>query len=174
MAAVRRQAHASIVRPLLDVPRAEIERYARIRKLQWLDDESNRDTRYTRNWLRREILPLIEMRVPAYRETLTRAAGHMTVSAALLDDLARLDAESALENGTLRLDALRSLSTARAGNLLRFLIAAAGWPLPDAQRLSEALRQAVTAARDATVAVNLGACELRRHGERIYLLSASS
>lgn len=174
MPVVRTQAHSSIVRPLLDVTRADIEQYARSRTLDWIEDESNSDTRYTRNWLRREVLPLIETRVPAYRETLTRAAGHMATAAALLDDLARLDAAGALEKGRLRVNALRTLSTARAGNLLRFLIAAEGWPLPDAQRLSEALRQTTTAARDATVAVNLGACELRRHGERVYLLPAGS
>lgn len=174
MPIVRRQAQSCLLRPLLDVTRREIEVYARRRKLDWVNDESNLDRRYTRNWLRSEILPLIEMRVPAYRETLTRAAGHMASSAALLDDLARLDAAGAVENGRLRVDALRALSAPRAGNLLRFLIAASGWHMPDAQRLSEALRQATTAAHDAAVAVNLGACELRRHGAFVYLLPADS
>jgi tRNA(Ile)-lysidine synthase len=173
MAIVRRQADAAIVRPLLDVTRATIEHYARRRKLEWIEDESNLDARYTRNWLRSEILPLIEARVPAYRETLARAAANMAASAALLDDLARMDATGAVENARLRVDALRALSPARAGNLLRFLIAEAGWQMPDTQRLSEALRQATTAAHDATVAVSLGSCDLRRHGEYVYLLPAS-
>ena len=170
MPLARREGAVSIVRPLLAVTRHDIESYARQRKLEWIEDESNIDTRFTRNWLRREILPRIAMRVPAYRETLTRAAGHMAESAALLDDLAREDAAGALEHGRLRVDRLRALSSARGRNLLRFLVAAQGWPMPDATRLSEAIRQATSAARDATVKVDLGACELRRHGDLVHLM----
>lgn len=174
MPLVRQGGRSSIVRPLLAVTRHDIETYARRRKLEWIEDESNSDTRYTRNWLRSEILPLIATRVPAYRETLARAAGHMAESAALLDDLAREDAATALEQGRLRVERLRALSPARGRNLVRFLIAAQGWPMPDASRLTEAIRQATTAARDATVTVDLGACALRRHGEFLHLTSRSA
>ena len=174
MPLARREGSVSIVRPLLAVTRHDIERYARQRKLEWIEDESNIDTRFTRNWLRSEILPRIALRVPAYRESLARAAGHMAESAALLDDLAREDAAGAAEDGRLRVDRLRALSPARGRNLLRFLIAAQGWPMPDAIRLTEAIRQATTAARDATVTVDLGACVLRRHGDLVYLTPCSA
>src|SRR6185503_18654006 len=49
---------ASLVRPLLAVPRADILRYAKRRKLAWIEDESNLDTTYLRNWLRHELLPV--------------------------------------------------------------------------------------------------------------------
>lgn len=172
MPPARRDVQPSILRPLLEVTRAEIERYAKRRKLEWLEDESNLETRYTRNWLRREVLPRIEVRVPAYRETLARAARNLGEAAALLDDLARIDAGIAADEGSFGVDALRELSPARARNLLRFAIAGGGWQMPDARRLDEALRQALQARRDAGVAVSLGKCELRRHGGRVYLLSA--
>ena len=162
--------HPSILRPLLDVPRAEIEAYARARKLTWIDDESNEDTRYQRNWLRREILPQIAERVPGYRIVLARAARHFGEAALLLDDLARSDVGDALASGTLPVARLRGLSAARAKNAVRFLIASRGWPLPDAERLDEALRQALTGASDRRISVDLGGCELKRYAGSIHFL----
>ncbi|MGZ8197555.1 MAG: tRNA lysidine(34) synthetase TilS [Burkholderiales bacterium] len=161
---------AAILRPLLDVPRLEIERYARTRKLEWIEDESNEDVRYTRNWVRREVLPLLSERLPAVRHTLARAAANMSEAAELLDELARLDGGARAAGGAIALEVLRALSAARAKNLLRFAISSHGWAMPTSDRLHEALRQALHARRDATVAVDLGACELRRHGEVLHLL----
>lgn len=159
-----------ILRPLLDIPRIDIERYAARRKLAWVEDESNLDTAYLRNWLRHELTPRIAERVPGYRATLVRAAAHFGEAAELLDDLARMDAGDALDSATLAVAQLRLLSLARAKNLLRFLIASRGWQMPDAERLQEGLRQALTARADARLIVNLGDCELRRHGGMLHLL----
>jgi tRNA(Ile)-lysidine synthase len=165
--------HASIVRPLLDVSRVEIERYARRRKLEWIEDESNLETHYTRNWLRADVLPRIAQRIPAYRETLTRAARNASEAVGLLEELAGIDAATARAGEGLRVDALRALSPARAKNLLRFLIDARGWRMPDSARLTEAVRQIRSAKRDARVTVNLGSCELRLHRHEIHLRPAA-
>lgn len=160
----------TILRPLLDIPRTEIESYARHRKLEWIEDESNVDQRYLRNWVRHEVLPGIEARAPAYRDALSRAARHFGDAANLLDALARIDAGHALDGDALRIEKLRELDLARGRNLVRFLIKARGWRMPDADRLDEALRQAATARHDARLRVELGECELRRHGALIYLV----
>jgi len=162
----------AIIRPLLDVPRVDIERYARRRKLEWIEDESNVDARYTRNWARRELLPRIAERLPAYRSVLTRAARNMGEASALLDELARIDAAKASDPRGLCVEALRALSPARAKNLLRFLIDSYGWRMPDASRLTEALRQALHARADSNLAVSLGSCELRRHRGFVHLVAA--
>jgi tRNA(Ile)-lysidine synthase len=163
---------ASLVRPLLDVTRADIEAYAKRRKLVWVEDESNADTAYLRNWVRHEIAPRIAERVPGFRATLARAARNMGEAAELLDDLAALDAGDAAAGGPLPVARLRELSAPRARNLLRFVIRSRGWRSPDADRLAEALRQALAARRDARVRVDLGECELRRRGGLLYLLPA--
>jgi tRNA(Ile)-lysidine synthase len=172
MAFVRaaRGSASCVLRPLLEVPRADIERYAKRRKLEWIEDESNTDVRYTRNWLRRELIPHLARRVPAYREALTRAARNCGEAAQLLDELALLDLAAVASDDTLRVEALRAMSAARAKNVLRFVIDARGWRMPDAARLDEALRQALRARAGARVAVNLGSCELRRHAAAIHLV----
>ncbi len=63
----------AILRPLLDISRAEIEAYARRRKLTWVEDDSNADARYDRNFLRHRLLPVIAERYPGVsHDTVTR------------------------------------------------------------------------------------------------------
>ncbi|NIF75360.1 tRNA lysidine(34) synthetase TilS, partial [Burkholderia sp. Ap-962] len=64
------------VRPLLHLLRAQLERYAEARRLRWIDDESNADTRYTRNALRIEVLPALSVHFPGFRDALARTAQH--------------------------------------------------------------------------------------------------
>ncbi|HSE02066.1 MAG TPA: tRNA lysidine(34) synthetase TilS, partial [Burkholderiales bacterium] len=143
--------HPSILRPLLDVTRAEILDYARKRGLKWIEDESNQDIYFQRNFIRHEVLPVIARRFPAYRITLARAASHLAEAARLLDELAAADAAGHLADGTLSLAALRRLPPARGRNLLRYFLASHGVTMPNAARLDEALRQALTAKQDARV-----------------------
>src|ERR1700694_2717388 len=65
-----------LLRPLLEVPRAAIVAYSREHALEWVEDESNADESLTRNFVRRRLAPLIEMRFPRWRENLARAARH--------------------------------------------------------------------------------------------------
>jgi tRNA(Ile)-lysidine synthase len=162
-------ASPTILRPLLDAARREILEYAKRRNLKWIEDESNADLRRARNFLRHRVLPLIEQRFPAYRATLARAARHLADAAELLDEVAAADAALGLEQGTLAVQALRRLGPARARNLLRHFLALHAVSMPPAERLAEALRQALVARQDARVAVDLGGAILRRYGGRLYV-----
>jgi tRNA(Ile)-lysidine synthase len=163
--------HPLIVRPLLDVPRAQIEAYARKRKLAWIEDESNTDVYFLRNFMRREVLPLLNSRFPAYRTTLARSARHFAEASKLLDELAALDGVGYLGNGALRVAGLRKLSRARARNLMRHFLAGRGVIMPNAERLEEALRQSLTAREDTAVCIDLGDCELRRFAGALHVVN---
>jgi tRNA(Ile)-lysidine synthase len=81
-----------VLRPLLHCSRQEILDYAAAHDLQWIEDESNADDNYPRNFLRHRVLPLLSEKFPAYRDTLARSAQHFAEASKLLDDLALLDA----------------------------------------------------------------------------------
>ena len=169
-----RHATPAILRPLLDVTRAEILEYARKRKLRWIEDESNQDIYFQRNYLRHEVLPVIARRFPAYRATLARAAQHLAEAARTLDEVAAADGAEWIESGSLAVDALRRLPAARARNLLRYFLAGHGLTMPGAGRLEEALRQALDAKQDARVLVELGNFTLRRHAGNLHLVRSGS
>ncbi len=162
--------HPSILRPLLDTARVEIEAYARARGLAWIEDESNADRYFLRNFMRREVLPVIARRFPAYRETLARSARNFAEAARLLEDLALADGAQHCRDGALEVAALRRLSPARAKNLLRWFLAGRGALMPNSDRLGEALRQALTAKDDAQVCIDLGGHELRRFAAALHVV----
>jgi tRNA(Ile)-lysidine synthase len=164
----------AILRPMLAVSRKEIEAYAKANRLKWVEDESNADTRYDRNFLRHQVLPVIGKAFPGYRATLARAAGHLAEASLVLDELAEADAKRAV-TGTvtgnkLVLAELRRIGVARTKNLVRWLLLQQGDAAPESDRLQEGLRQLFHARDDATVRVVLGACELRRYAGCAYLL----
>lgn len=158
-----------LLRPLLQISRSEIEAYAKTRALSWVEDESNVNTAFDRNYLRHQVLPLVEKRFPAYRGTLVRASQNLAEAAGLLDELAQLDAESAIAEGSLRLDALGELNAARAKNLLRFYLAGRQVPLPSSKRLGEILRQLTEARGDSMVRLKLGEFEIRRYHNAVHV-----
>jgi tRNA(Ile)-lysidine synthase len=163
---------AAILRPMLALSRNQIEAYARANKLKWVEDESNADTRYDRNFLRHRVLPVIAQSFPGYRATLARAASHLAEASLILDQLAQADAKRAGKANTLAVAKLRRLGSARAKNLLRWLLQRQGGAAPEADRLQEGLRQLFEAGDDAAVHVTLGATELRRYAGYAYLLPA--
>jgi len=160
----------AILRPMLALSRKEIEAYAKANKLKWVEDESNADTRYERNFLRHRVLPVIGKAFPGYRATLARAAGHLAEASLILDDLAQADATLAVSGNRLVLAELRRIGVARTKNLVRWLLLQQGDAAPEADRLQEGLRQLFQARDDAAVRVVLGACELRRYAGCAYLL----
>ena len=170
MAPARKEGGLQLVRPLLDVPRCAIEGYAKRHKLAWVEDESNADTAFLRNFLRREVLPRIEARVPGYRSTLSRAAAHLAEAAELLNEMALFDAQDIMRNGALTLDGLSRLSAARARNLLRYFLAGKEIAMPDKRALDEALRQALSAKRDARVRIDFGNHTLYRFEGALHLV----
>ncbi len=163
---------AAILRPMLALSRRQIEDYARANKLKWVEDESNADTRYDRNFLRHRVLPVIEEAFPGYRATLARAAGHLAEASLILDQLAETDAKRATKGNKLAVAQLQRLGTPRAKNLMRWLLQRQGATAPEADRLQEGLRQLFEAGDDASVHVLLGDSELRRYAGCAYLLPA--
>jgi tRNA(Ile)-lysidine synthase len=167
-----RAAAPHILRPLLDIRRSDIQAYANSRELEWVEDESNADSRFDRNYLRNELLVQLEARFPGYRETLARTARNLADHALLAEELARIDAQS-LDRSAISAERLRQLSGPRALNLLRQLFADGGLLMPPRARLEEALRQCREAGRDAEIQVAFGDAVLRCYRDRVELVENS-
>jgi tRNA(Ile)-lysidine synthase len=169
----RRDGSPDLVRPLLHCSRQEIRDYAARHDMQWIEDESNADDSYPRNFLRHRILPLLGERFPAYRDTLSRSAEHFAEASHLLDELAQQDATNHVADETLAIAALQALSPPRAKNLLRHFLHSLGAPMPQAVQLDDMLRQLCGAREDAAVCIVYGDWQIRRYGDRVYVLHAA-
>jgi tRNA(Ile)-lysidine synthase len=149
------ESRGRVLRPLLGVTRDELLAYARSKRLAWVEDESNADRRYTRNFLRHEVLPLIASRFPRAGSQLAAAATRFSEADALLEDLASLDLGGNPAEFPLPLKLLRDLPDARARNLLRAMLAWHRAQPPDERRMREFVRQLQTAGNDRHPRVDL-------------------
>ncbi|WP_321946949.1 tRNA lysidine(34) synthetase TilS [Paraburkholderia sp. J10-1] len=151
MAPARASGNGAVrMRPLLALLRTQLERYARAHGVQWIEDESNDDTRYARNALRHDVMPALSAHFPGYRDALARTAAHAAASQRLLDDLARIDLRDVgLDDASaLSHTALVALDDPRALNVLRYWMRSLGLSAASAARLADMLRQLREVARD--------------------------
>lgn len=156
-----------LVRPLLGVTRREILSAAQAWGLEWLEDPSNRDSRFDRNYLRAELIPRIAARWPAAARTVARAAGQMAEAQGILDEAAEADAVS--DPSRVDCDALLELSAARQRNLLRYSLDRLGLPVPHARQMETLLEALHVRRRDARTQVQWPGGEARIYRGRLYL-----
>lgn len=166
------EARGRVLRPLLGVARDELLAYARSHQLNWIEDDSNSDVRYTRNYLRREILPLIESRFPRARHQLAAAAARFSEAESLLDDLAIHDLGGDAPEFPVSMNLLRSLSDARARNLLRAMLSRHNAQPPDQRRLKEFVRQVQTVGNDRHPRIDLENYSLWCEAGKLHFSSA--
>lgn len=159
-----------LVRPLLYVARRDLEAYAAEHGLDWLEDPSNADRQFDRNFLRHDILPALAKRWPAASARLARSAELAGEAAALLAELADDDLHFSEQGGCLETKALLALSDARQRNVLRRALKRAGLPPAPATRLRQVLDELIPAKVDAVPLVRWPGAEIRRYRKCIYLL----
>lgn len=165
-AAAMAERRGRVLRPLLSLPRSAIADYAKVHGLSWIEDDSNTDLRFARNFLRHRILPELDDRFPAAEKKLADAARHFAEAQALLDGMAQTDLRGGADDFPVAVSLLAALPEPRARNVLRYLLGRRGAGVPSEERLVEALRQFLTAAPDRHPSVRLGPWRLfRRRGQ---------
>ncbi len=177
MPGMRPLGRGHLLRPLLTVSRSELENYAVAQGLRWIEDPSNDDQRFARNFLRHQVLPLLAGHWPQAVRNMARTATHMAEAGELLNDLARLDLAAAegqsdlawLGLPSLALAPLLGLSPARQRNALRHWLEPFT-PLPDTDHWVgwETLRDA---SQDALPVWRLAGGEVRRAVGRVWWLA---
>ena len=177
MPAVTEVGNTWLARPMLTLTRTAIEDYAREQQLVWSDDPSNSDTRFDRNFLRHDIIPVLQTRWPALTTILARVAQHQAETKGLLLDLAQIDWQLCRlpTPYQISVSGLQRLSAPRARNLLRYWIAEiCQAPLPDSVHLQRILDEVLRAAKDAAPLVCWANVQLRRYRDALHLELAPS
>ncbi len=156
-------------RPLLGFTRAQLAPWVEAAALRVLEDPSNADERFDRNYLRRQVLPAVRTRWSAVGAAVARTARHAAEGQRLLETLARADLERASDGAALSVKALRALSAARRRNALRYWIAQGGHTVPDARRLEQIASAVIEARADAHPQVAWGEWRVERQADRLVL-----
>ncbi|MGP6422517.1 tRNA lysidine(34) synthetase TilS [Pseudomonas pharyngis] len=177
MPATRALGQGSLVRPLLDITRAELEAYARDHGLRWVEDLSNQDRQFSRNYLRHQVLPLLSGRWPQAYASMARSAAHLREAQGLLDELAQIDLATAKLPAefewsglpSLEFAAIAKLSDARQRNALSHWLGPLT-RLPDTDHWSGWV-DVRDAGNDASPIWRLADGELHRSAGRLWWLS---
>lgn len=159
------------LRPLLQTSRAQLEAYAAAHQLRWIEDESNGDSRFDRNFLRLHILPLLQARWPHFSRASARSAALCAEQEQLLDELlAEQLAELCDAHGALAFHPLLTVSEARRHALLRRWIAQQGGAMPSREALKRITTEVMQSREDANPCLRFGKFTLRRYRQRLYWL----
>lgn len=163
-----------LLRPFLDVPHRTLQDHARAQGLNWIDDPSNADLRYDRNFLRHRVMPLLRQRWPACARTLARSARHCGETVALLE----AEMNAALEtlvaaDGSLDFAALTTRPEPQQRGLLRAWLKRQGARPPGSVYLDRILSECWQAASDRIPRIRWRGGEVRRWRGRLYFLTAS-
>lgn len=156
------------VRPLLPFTRAQLEAWARAENLAWLDDPSNDNSRFSRNYLRHEVIPALRQRWPDAANSAVRSAAHLGEAGDLLAHLARADMAAASAGVCLRVDVLSQLDAARRRNVLRYWLRSLGARAPSTHKLAGLEHDMLQAQDDRTPWVAWDGFEVRRHRGLLY------
>lgn len=157
-------------RPLLDVPRDVLRSYAVRNHLRWVEDPQNLDPRYTRTWLRRQILPALNARQPGVTARLAQLSRWGAEQAVLSRDLARLDLAGLRHADALDLSSLSTLSLERQRNVLRGWFHEQGLSSPGSSVLTRLLNEVIGASVDAVPILRYQDHEIRRYRNRLYVM----
>lgn len=187
-----------MLRPLLGQARSAIQDYALAQQLTWVNDESNHDTRFDRNFLRQQVLPVLNQRWPGFTQSVSRSARLLSEQQTLIEQTANEYLQlcqgdtptrhwyTRSQEFVLNITTLLSYSIPWQKQIVRLglqQIAAkhlsaqdgsATQPiLPSEARLNELLQQLVYARDDADIVVTFGAWQCRRFQQQLFMLHRS-
>ena len=165
-----------LLRPLLGFSRTSLHAYAAANALRWVEDPSNRDLRWRRNFVRSDVLPRIEQYWPEARQVLARTAMHASEALELLDEVAVEDLAECRHPDrnrylhTLSATAVCRLTPARQRNLLRYWLRTQNYMVPGTHQLDELLRQVTTESRSRHARIQWTGGEVWRYRDRLVVV----
>ena len=168
MPSIKKFGLGEIARPFLELTRKTISGYAKMHQLSFVDDPSNLDPAFSRNYLRNNIMPLLQDKWPKVVSNLVRTSNICQESKTNLYALAKLDCPSLLGN-TLDVSSILHLEPQRIANILRAWLHNNDVRPPSFNVLSRLINEVILASIDATPLVEWGNVAVRRYKMTLYL-----
>lgn len=163
----------TLLRPLLGSTRECIEKYARQHDLQWVEDASNQDNAFNRNFLRNAVIPLLKQRWPALQKTVARSAGHCAQAQLLIDGIVSdiFSSVYAPAERALKISALLQLDRYQQCLVVRKWFAENGLRMPSENILEKIFSNVIAAKADREPCIQVQNHQVRRYKNKLYLTS---
>ncbi|RDV24413.1 tRNA lysidine(34) synthetase TilS [Alteromonas aestuariivivens] len=172
MGMLQHRAEVPVLRPWLDIAKADIVKTSEQLQLSWVEDDSNQNPRFDRNFLRQIILPQLHQRWPSIASTASRSARLCAEQVAMLEEVGMCRLQSAIgAAGTLKIVPLLRYSPSWQRYLIRLWIEQRSAPAPS-ESLTEQMQQILTAREDSEPCIEWAGWQLRRYQQNLHLLPA--
>jgi len=161
-------------RPLLNIKKDTLEKYAKDKKIEYIEDESNQDINFDRNFIRKKVLPLIESRYPSSIETMSRSAINISEGHHLNELVAMDDSKSVMSDDGkyLFIPDLKSLPKIRAINLIRWWLSFNNLLMPSRRNIDELYKQILLIKRDTSLNLKISDdASIRAYNNKLFIVS---
>jgi len=168
------QKKLKIWRPLLDVSKNLIHRYQQEHKLKFIEDSSNFDNRYDRNYLRNKVIPLIKKRFPQFATTSGRSIKHIA-DAYNFQNLMNAELYENVLEGTNQLNGLKlkKLSDYNMGNVIRYWLNEHQVLMPSVKVLGQIVNQVKKITLESCINIKVDDMSIRSYNNSLFLLKNS-
>ncbi|NOQ63185.1 MAG: tRNA lysidine(34) synthetase TilS [Methyloprofundus sp.] len=165
-------AKGQLVRPLLEVNQQAILDYAQQHHLQWIEDPSNQSMQFDRNYLRHQVIPLIEQRWPSVDATVARVAKHSAEAQSLIAKTAQAQmlALYQAETQSLAIPALLQHEFLNQQWIIREWLAYLAKRMPTQKIMQAILNEVLLAQADANPVVQHDGDRIQRYRDALYLV----
>jgi tRNA(Ile)-lysidine synthetase, N-terminal domain/tRNA(Ile)-lysidine synthetase, C-terminal domain len=165
-------ASGHLIRPLLSFDRRQLAEWAHNQHLSWIEDDSNQNEQFDRNFLRHSVIPLLRERWPEIAATTSRTASLCAEQESLLDEITALDLNTVkYRDGSLQIAHLAVLSPARRHQLLRYWLRELTGTVPTQSQLHKIWPEVALAREDAMPELIWQKGSVRRYQQRLYQLN---
>ena len=159
-----------LCRPLINIPREAIEQYAKLNDIKWIEDPSNKNIYFDRNYLRNNIIPSIKKRWPNAQKTITRLSSLAENNQKLLHELAKEDIGEIEKFNVLDIGILSNKSSLRINNIFRFMILKNKMGIPSLKVLENGIETLINAKSDSPI-ITWDGFSIRRYKNTLYFFN---
>ena len=177
MPAIKKLSLGWHIRPLLDISRADLLAYAQANNLTWIEDTSNQDNIYDRNFLRNIIIPELEQRWPKATESLANSAKHCANHESLLNNYIKADYLNCLSEDkpskSIDITKFKLLDNLKQQAVLRYWFSECGLLSPGPKKLTEIIKTVINAGPNAKPKYMVENKIITRHKKHLHVLNSS-
>lgn len=171
----------NVLRPLLTISRAQLEQYAQTQELTWVEDESNQDSKFERNWWRNELLPQLWAKFPQRKESVLRSIQQLQQDQLVLTELFQPKIDQACRPWiwphclpvALDLSELTQLPEHHWPYIVRGWLQKNGLMQPSQQWLVQLISDVIQAQVDAQSVLVIGGWQVMRHKQSLFIVRSS-
>ena len=163
--------HAYHIRPFLNISKTEINNFINYLNLEYIQDLSNYNINYSRNFIRKEIMPVIKRKWPSCTLTISRAAFNLAESAKLNEDLALIDIDNYLHEDVNKIKtAVRELKRHRFNNIIRFWIKKNNFRMPSLEQINSIYTNILNASDSKVAFFSCSEYEIRKYSDYLEIM----